>query len=44
MKNKVVIVIAIVAGFALLVIDGLNGNANCESQRYDQTKGVCVDE
>lgn len=42
-KEKVIIAVAIVAGIALLAADGVAGQIDCESGRYDQTIGECVD-
>ena len=42
-KEKLIIAVAIGAGIALLAIDGITGQADCESGRYDQTIGECID-
>ena len=42
-KEKVIIAVAIVVGIALLAVDGMAGQTDCESGRYDQTIGECVD-
>lgn len=42
-KEKVIIAIAVVAGIALLAVDGVVGQTDCESGRYDQNIGECVD-
>lgn len=43
-KEKLIIAVAIVAGIALLAIDGITGQADCEPGRYDQTTGQCLEE
>lgn len=43
-KEKLIIAVAIVAGIALLAIDGITGQTDCESSRYDQTTGQCLEE
>ena len=40
-KTKIIIIAAIVAGLSLLVIDGKLGEADCSSNGYDQTTGMC---
>lgn len=42
-KDKIIIAIAVVAGLALLIVDGVAGSKNC-SGRYDQTTAVCVED
>lgn len=42
-KEKVIIAVAIVAGIALLAVDGLAGQTDCGSGRYNQATGECVD-
>ena len=40
-KDKIIIAVVVVAGLALLAIDGLTGKADCGDARYDQTTGEC---